>query len=172
MGQPLAYFLTWTTRGSWLHGDERGSVDRQHNGWERARLHADQWRAAGEFGQLGRKAITLSPEAREIIRAVLVEVCAQRDWKLLAENVRTNHIHVVVAAAGYEPEQVMAQLKSWSTRRLRERGHVSGAQPIWTRHGSTRYIWNPDSLAEAMDYVINQQDNPRRFNREPPEPRA
>ena len=29
--RPLAYFLTFTTYGTWLHGDGRGSVDREHN---------------------------------------------------------------------------------------------------------------------------------------------
>ena len=24
LGEPLAYFLTWTTYGTWLPGDERG----------------------------------------------------------------------------------------------------------------------------------------------------
>lgn len=26
--QPLAYFITFRTHGTWLHGDQRGSVDR------------------------------------------------------------------------------------------------------------------------------------------------
>jgi len=28
---PLAYMITFRTYGSWLHGDERGSIDRHHN---------------------------------------------------------------------------------------------------------------------------------------------
>jgi hypothetical protein len=28
MDEPLAYFLTWTTYGSWLPGDERGWVEK------------------------------------------------------------------------------------------------------------------------------------------------
>ena len=31
MPWPLAYFLTWTTYGTRLYGDRRGSVDRAHN---------------------------------------------------------------------------------------------------------------------------------------------
>ena len=27
----LAYFLTWTTYGTWLHGSAKGSVEKQHN---------------------------------------------------------------------------------------------------------------------------------------------
>jgi hypothetical protein len=28
---PLAYFITFHTYGTWIHGDDRGSVDRHHN---------------------------------------------------------------------------------------------------------------------------------------------
>ena len=28
---PLAYFISFRTYGTWLHGDERGSIDRFHN---------------------------------------------------------------------------------------------------------------------------------------------
>src|SRR5258707_2268858 len=28
---PLAYLITLRTYGTWLHGDERGSMDRKHN---------------------------------------------------------------------------------------------------------------------------------------------
>jgi hypothetical protein len=31
MDRPIAYFITFTTYGTWLHGDERGSVDKGHN---------------------------------------------------------------------------------------------------------------------------------------------
>ncbi len=30
MSEPIAYFLTWTTYGSWLPGDSRGWVKRHH----------------------------------------------------------------------------------------------------------------------------------------------
>ena len=30
--QPLAFFITFTCKGTWLHGDRRGSVDREHAG--------------------------------------------------------------------------------------------------------------------------------------------
>jgi hypothetical protein len=28
---PLAYFISFRSYGTWLHGDERGSIDRFHN---------------------------------------------------------------------------------------------------------------------------------------------
>jgi hypothetical protein len=32
MSEPLAYFLTWTTYGTWLPGDSRGWVNRHRKG--------------------------------------------------------------------------------------------------------------------------------------------
>jgi len=31
---PLAYLITFRCYGTWLHGDERGSVDRFHNQYQ------------------------------------------------------------------------------------------------------------------------------------------
>ena len=33
MPEPLAYFLTWATYGTWLPGDERGWIEYRH-GWK------------------------------------------------------------------------------------------------------------------------------------------
>ncbi|MDB4637669.1 MAG: hypothetical protein P8M30_01860 [Planctomycetaceae bacterium] len=32
MSEPLAYFITWTTYGSWLPGDERGWIRHDSSG--------------------------------------------------------------------------------------------------------------------------------------------
>ncbi|HUT29941.1 MAG TPA: hypothetical protein VMX13_09125 [Sedimentisphaerales bacterium] len=33
MQYPLAYLITFSTYGAWLHGDNRGSVDKNHNSY-------------------------------------------------------------------------------------------------------------------------------------------
>ena len=43
MAAPLAYFLTWTCYGTWLHGDEPGQ-DGDHGRDARA-TKAAEWRA-------------------------------------------------------------------------------------------------------------------------------
>jgi hypothetical protein len=37
--QPLAFFITFTTYGAWLHGQAPGSVDREHNQVDTLFLH-------------------------------------------------------------------------------------------------------------------------------------
>lgn len=153
---PLAYLITFTTYGTWLHGDERGSVDRSHNTYGTPYLAADQRRLRYDKSARKGKEVTLNADRRDVVRRTIVEVCSHRGWTLHELNVRTNHVHAVVSAP-CKPERVMNDFKSWATRRLRERalGHAGRSQ--WTEHGSTRYLWKPDDLASACRYVLDGQ---------------
>lgn len=158
MPAPLAYLLTWTCHGSWLHGDERGSVDRLHSVPFTPVIapSAERWTYNAKILS-GDGAIVLNSEARGIVDATIRDHCERRRWNLHAKNVRTNHVHVVVSAHGYTPEVALQQFKQWCTRRLRARGLFSEDQLIWTDHGSTPYLWDEQSVAYAMDYVANRQ---------------
>ena len=63
---------------------------------------------------------------------------------------------MAVAGLDATPERAMSECKAWSTRRLREAGLVGSDERVWTRHGSTRYLWDRASLDRAIAYVRNQ----------------
>ena len=86
-------------------------------------------------------------------------MCDRRGWRLLAVAARTTHIHVVVNAPDVAPERVMQQLKAWSTRAVL-RVRPDEGPGLWTRHGSTRYLWAADEVAEKVQYVEHEQDGP------------
>lgn len=158
MKPPLAYFLTWTTHGTWLHGDERGSVDSLHNAPGSARIDPSARLRRAVAARMIGHAIELDSDAREIVGATIRARCDIRGLELLALNVRTNHVHVVVRCpADVTPENAMSQFKSWATRKLREASLMELDQRIWSEHGSTRWINTPEGLNGAVDYVINQQ---------------
>lgn len=163
MPPPLAYFLTWTCHGTWLHGDPRGSVDKTHNNRLSPVLPPDWERQSRELERLDSSPSLLSDAARQVVAQTIVRHCAIRGWKLIALNVRTNHVHVVVACgADVPPERAMDQFKAWSTRRLREAGLRDPDTRVWTEHGSTRWINSPESLASAVSYVVEGQDHETR----------
>jgi len=153
---PRAYFLTWTTYGTWLHGDERGSVDYRHNVYGRPLLEPSDRRRAVRTAQLRSSAFVLNADARAIVRETIARHCEVRSWELLELNVRTNHAHVVVGAAS-GPDEMMSQFKAWATRRLREAGVDSREQRVWSEGGSTRYLWDEESVARACRYVRDGQ---------------
>lgn len=62
------YLITFSCYGAHLHGDDRGSVDRQD-----------------------------APRRHTVLGATR-QTCEYRGWMLLAAHVRTTHVHVVIAA--------------------------------------------------------------------------
>jgi hypothetical protein len=139
---PLAYFITFTTYGSWLHGRAPGSVDREHNISGMAFLPPDK--------QVEREmAAALRQEPYKLDKV-------RRQVALSAAHVRSNHLHVVISAT-CTPEKVMADLKAWCRRRLWEACNESSDRDRWTQHGSTRYLNDQRSLDAAVKYVIEDQ---------------
>jgi len=51
----------------------------------------------------------------------------------------------------------MNAFKANATRELRAAGLVSSVQIVWSRGGSTRYLWKPSHVEGAIDYVLNGQ---------------
>jgi hypothetical protein len=105
--QPLAYLITIRTYGTWLHGDERGSVDRRfYNNYGTPKMAPNKRLVEAEEARLKHPPVTLNKAQRDVVEEAIREVCAHRGYQLAAVNVRTNHVHTVVAAA-CKPEPVM-----------------------------------------------------------------
>ena len=154
---PLAYLITFRCYGTWLHGDERGAIDRHgHNVYGTPRLAPN--RRLQDLMRRGMKQqpFLLSPEQREIVEAAIHEVCQHRGYELRAINARSNHVHVVVSAQS-KPEPIRDAFKSYTTRTLRD-AHLIGEQTRpWERGGSRRYLWKPRHVALAIEYVLYGQ---------------
>ena len=159
MDDPLAYFLTWTTYGSWLSGDERGWVDRPGKFREPDR---DRQNTARQL--MTEPALTLDWDQRQIVEATIVKHCRIRNWQLHAVNVRTQHVHVVVTAPNRNPDEVMDQFKAWCTRKLKEHaqslqhGVAEIRQNWWTQRGSKRWLNDTEGVENAVLYVRDAQD--------------
>ena len=152
-----AYLITFRTYGTWLHGDERSSVDRRYqNRYGTPKIAVSEDKLQRRSGLLKHEPILLGPVERLIVENAIREVCRVRGYVLIAINVRTNHVHVVVSCEGM-PERVMDSFKAYATRALRAAGVVAGEQSVWSRHGSTRYLWAEEHVAAAVDYVDNAQ---------------
>jgi REP element-mobilizing transposase RayT len=154
--RPLGYFITFRTYGTWLHGDERGSVDRKQNEFGTPTVPTSEYREEWERSELKHAPVELDSGQREVVERTIREVCSHKAWKLMAVNVRTNHVHVVVDAPG-APEPVLNAFKAWATRRLAEAGLVERGARVWSRHGSTVYLFKEDKVEEKCRYVRDCQ---------------
>jgi hypothetical protein len=153
---PLAYFITFHCYGAWLHGDERGSVDRNHNVFFEEPLPESLDSELRAGARLRWPPMSLGLRQRDVVAAAIREVAAHRGWHVFALNVRTSHAHVVIAADS-APEKVMSDLKARATRLMVNAGLLPPGRRPWSRHGSTRYVWDEDGLRAVVDYVAEGQ---------------
>lgn len=155
--QPVAYFLTFGTYGSRLHGDSRGTVSRGANTMGTPHLRRDDLRRSYEERLMTSTRFLLDRRGRRAIEAAVAETCRIRGWAILALHVRMTHIHLVVAAPGVSPETALQALKANATRVLRSQQLVGESDRVWARHGSTRYLWHDRDVDAAINYTMTQQ---------------
>lgn len=159
---PLAYLISFRTYGTWLHGDERGSVSRTQNIYGTPKIGPNKARLAAERKLLKHAPVKLDARQRPVVEQAIREVCKHRNYWLRAINVRTNHVHTVVSAQK-KPEPILQAFQAYATRKLRQKNLLPPNVKPWSRHGSTPYLWKPRHVERAIHYVVNGQgeDLPR-----------
>lgn len=156
---PLAYLITFRCYGTWLPGDERGTIDRLHNQYKKPYKQPNDLLLKHSQKRLKNKPFNLNSESCEIIESAIREVCDYRKRLLHAINLRTNHVHLVVSVGETNPSKALNSFKSYATRRLREKNIWSFEHSPWASRGSRKHLWNEKHLEIAVDYVINGQGN-------------
>jgi REP element-mobilizing transposase RayT len=157
---PFAYLITFRCYGTWLHGDQRGSIDRFHNRYYSPYLPPNNRRKYLSEQAQKSPSVTLDASRRQRVEAAIREVCEHRQWFLHTVNVRTNHVHVVVSIGTVKPELALNAFKSYATRGLRRDQLWKEAHSPWADRGSKRHLWNERSVELAVDYVANGQGGP------------
>lgn len=154
----LAYFLTFSTYGTWLHGTDKGlgSVDAAHNEFGAPFVRPDADRIRRARATMTQSTYLLDAPRRKIVRDAIIAICRERGWHLLALHVRSNHVHVVVQAER-EPGRLMSDLKARASRELNRAGLDPPSRRRWTRHGSTIHLFDPDTVEEKIRYTIDRQ---------------
>ncbi len=150
-GTPLAFFITVTTYGTWLSGDERGwnvqTSKRPPRGMRHGQNRLQTWVA----GRMKRTPLVLTPEMRDRVEGSVRDACDKADWTLLALAVLSNHLHALVAS-GVTAGQTLSRLKGCATRACgapdasglisrfgpgRVQRGTSGRAALWRRRSTT-----------------------------------
>jgi REP element-mobilizing transposase RayT len=149
----LAYFLTFRCYGTWFHGETKGSMDRRYrNEWREQTIEPSENLERREYRQMKGVPILLHKSARKVVSETIHEVCQFKKWNLIAINVLREHVHLVVSS-DEEPDRILNILKSWCTRRLRENDLMPKGKKVWSRHGSTVWLWTEDDVSKACNYL-------------------
>jgi REP element-mobilizing transposase RayT len=155
-GDPIGYFLTWSTYGTWLPGDARGWTE-YRRGWQLPNPIREQEAKA----RMTEDACVLTAEQRRAVEAQIAETCFHRGWTLHAVNCRSNHVHAVVSAEVNDPKKIRNDLKAWATRALKN-NFDARRENWWAERGSIRWLNTDADLEAAVLYARDAQDIDRR----------
>jgi REP element-mobilizing transposase RayT len=157
----IAYHAVFTTYGTWLPNDPRGSFSKE--------VYSDQLRALAEsrygrqnpqppkellmrFWATARLCISRPPffiddTSRPVIAAGFGTVVQRLGIEIPACAIMNDHVHVLVLRSEYRIEYAFNQLKGAATRLLKV------IRTVWTRGCWKVFITNRESLLAAADYI-------------------
>ena len=158
---PLAYFITFSTYGTWLPGSAKGkgSVDRHHNQYATEFAQPNPARELQATSTMAQPPYVMDAPQREIVKDAIVSLANEKQWPLLAAHVRSNHVHAVISA-DRDPARLMSDLKSRASRDLTRAGFDDANRRRWTRHGSTLHLFTPQQVQLKIHYTLHQQGPP------------
>ena len=160
------WFLTWTTYGTWLPGDERGFVSPKFAGSATERRMnepgssydsgIERLRNTAKSRMTG-PPILLTAEQAQAVRHQFEETAKHRGWMILAGAIMANHVHLVVAVTGDpDPSTIQRDLKSYASRTLTREFGRPRSETWWTEQGSRRKVIDWENLEVLLGYVREQ----------------
>ncbi len=170
------WLLTNTTYGTWLPGDQRGSVTsvrdrRPDDPLTHVRFEHDvpgtPWEdPIPQLENAARQAmkgppIYFSLKQAEAAFEQFQETATYRGWKLHAVAIMANHFHLVVEVPGDpSPGKILADFKAYGSRRLNREFGEPSSETWWTGNGSKRKLADDSALEKAVHYVLYKQPYP------------
>jgi REP element-mobilizing transposase RayT len=172
----LTWLLTNTTYGTWLPGDDRGSVtsvrdrrpsdpaittrlehDRPGEPWE---PNLPGLRRSARTQMKGPPIYLTLPQA-ETLLAQFLETAEHRGWVMLAASIMANHYHLVIQASeDGRADRILADLKAYATRKLSSVYGAPASETWWTGKGSKRWLRDDRAVADGTSYVLYKQPRP------------
>ena len=159
----FALHITWTTYGSWLPGDERGSVSNRlkpEGGFDRkqntpgAPLMSDEFTRESARRNQTNPTVLLTREQAGWVAEELVAVATKEGWRILRAAVMYNHTHVVVIDCPDNGPAVQRKLKGVTQAALSRRN--GRPRKWWTDGGSDRCKHDPEAIEAAINYDAKQ----------------
>ena len=157
----IAYHAIWTTYGTWLPNDPRGSYSKaaysaalRALGEVKYGRQAPQpdWEVLQRFRaaatpRLSRPRYFITEATRPVVAAALGRLSRAMGLAVRACSIMDDHVHLVVMRSRFRIEYVMNQLKGAGTRAL-----AAGRTP-WTRNGWKVFLDDMEAVYAAMRYV-------------------
>jgi REP element-mobilizing transposase RayT len=162
----IAYHAIFTTYGSWLPNDPRGSYSPEVYAREIALLGKGHYglvapvpprEVVSRFlvvaaGQLKNPPYVLGADRRELVATGFGRVVDRLQIPVIECAIMSNHVHVLVWRTKYRIEYIVNKLKGAATVQL------GAPYPPWTRKAWNVFLDNDDAVEACAEYVRQNPD--------------
>jgi REP element-mobilizing transposase RayT len=163
------WFLTSTTYGTWLPGDERGFVGSllddagqiiDHNQVGTPPTKPNQNLRQSAVQRLKSAPIILTLAQAEELFEQFEETAQIRGWLLIAVGVMHTHVHMVIGVVeDPDPDKILRDFKAYGSGKLNQKWGKPPSVTWWTSGGSTRKLEDDRAIETVVQY-IRKQPNP------------
>ena len=155
------WHITFGTHGSRLHGDDRPTVERDHNQPGEPFVEPDADRMNDERERLRGPAVRLTQTQRALIEAAIPTLCERGGWtyRVAAAPLPPDdhHVHVLLdAERRVHGKDIRKWLKRWLSESLNARFEPPPAG-WWAECGSTKPVKNEPYLRNTYHYIKRQR---------------
>jgi REP element-mobilizing transposase RayT len=157
----IAYHAIFTTYGTWLPNDPRGSFSKD--------VYIEQIKSLGKvrYGRqnpqpqrktllkvwtqsktnLSRSQFFINDSTRAVIAKAFAELVSRLNLSVSACAIMNDHVHILVLSSKYNIEYIVNQLKGSATKALKLKNTP------WTRGCWKIFINDTQALKSAVDYI-------------------
>ena len=147
------YFLTFSSYGSHLHGDARGSYR-----YDSTPILPCPPLRFYMRNRLNDAIVVFSDQERAILHDAFLARAQRAQWTVDALNVRETHVHIVVFTPSDRSKiEIAQQLKIAGTLALRRAGFRANDAPVWTKSSAGALVWNVFFWRRAVEYTLEKQ---------------
>lgn len=173
-----AYHLIWTTYGSWLPNDPRGSNSHKihcariaalgelHRGRKRVQPAGQEIREFYEAarGVLQHKLHTFTVSEFSTLAEAFASTIKQQTYTCYACAIMPDHVHLVIRKHRHQAEEMIALLQENSRRNLLavDSNRRSADHPVWGGPGWKVFLDSQQDIERTIHYV---EQNPVKIGR-------
>ena len=172
MTDSRTWFVTSTTYGTWLPGDERGFVGRVRDlrPGEDSLTRVEHDRRGDDYdadlaaiknsalNAMRGNAVWLTAGQATAVRDQLLATAAYRGWQVHAVAVMANHFHIVATTGpAVAPDDVLRDFKCYASRALNKAWARPRSGTWWTESGSCRELPGAAVVRQKVRYTLDQE---------------
>jgi len=152
------WHITFGTYGTRLHGDDRPTVDRQHNERGMPFVEPDPQRQSAERDRMRFPPIYLTAQQCRFIQQVMPSICRRGGWERRTDAAQADHVHVLLDVdRAVHGEKVRRLIKRWLGQALKARWPLRKGATWWAEEGSNVPVDDETHLNNAFDYIEKQR---------------